>query len=64
LSSQASEINEPMKLAAARAIAGIIGEDALHEEHIIPSVFDKRVARAVSNAVSAAARESGVAQRT
>ena len=64
LDSQASEINEPMKLAASRAIAGIIGEDEIHEELIIPSVFDKRVARAVSKAVSAAARESGVAKRT
>jgi malate dehydrogenase (oxaloacetate-decarboxylating) len=60
---RAREINEPMKLAAARAIACVIPEDHLSEDYIVPSVFDKRVVRAVSRAVARAAHESGVAQR-
>jgi malate dehydrogenase (oxaloacetate-decarboxylating) len=56
-------INEPMKLAAAHAIAGIIPRDHLTEDYIIPSVFDKRVVRAVARAVAHAAHESGVARR-
>ncbi len=60
---QASEINEAMKLAAAKAIAGAIPEAALGEDYIIPSVFDKEVVPRVSKAVAAAARESGVARR-
>lgn len=60
---RARTINEPMKLAAAAAIAGIIPEDHLSEDYIVPSVFDKRVVRAVAQAVSRAAHESGVARR-
>lgn len=60
---QASEINEAMKLAAAKAIAGTIPEAALSEDYIIPSVFDKEVVPLVSKSVAAAARESGVARR-
>jgi malate dehydrogenase (oxaloacetate-decarboxylating) len=60
---RARTINEPMKLAAAEAIAGIIPEDHLSEEHIVPSVFDRRVVRAVARAVAHAAQESGVARR-
>jgi malate dehydrogenase (oxaloacetate-decarboxylating) len=60
---RARAINEPMKLAAAAAIAGIIPADHLSEEHIVPSVFDKRVVRAVAQAVAQAAQESGVARR-
>jgi malate dehydrogenase (oxaloacetate-decarboxylating) len=60
---RASEINERMKLAAAVAIAGVIDPDHLTEDYIIPSVFDKRVVRAVAQAVAEAARESGVARR-
>ena len=52
-----------MKLAAANAIAGIIGEDELHPDYIIPSVFDKRVGEAVAKEVENAAYESGVARR-
>lgn len=59
----AREINEEMKLAAARAIAGCIPENELVEEYIIPSVFDKRVFREVPSAVARAAVESGVARR-
>lgn len=50
-----------MKLAAAVAIAGIIKEDELFEENIIPSAFDKRVVRAVAKAVQQAAIDTGVA---
>jgi malate dehydrogenase (oxaloacetate-decarboxylating) len=60
---RASQINEPMKLAAAQAIAGIIPEDHLSEDYIVPSVFDKRVVRAVAQAVARAAHETGVARR-
>jgi malate dehydrogenase (oxaloacetate-decarboxylating) len=60
---RAKEINEPMKLAAAGAIAGIIPDDHLTEDYIVPSVFDKRVVRAVARAVARAAHESGVARR-
>ena len=60
---RARAITEPMKLAAAAAIAGIIPEDHLSEDYIIPSVFDRRVVRAVAKAVAQAAHESGVARR-
>lgn len=59
----AREINEEMKLAAARAIAGCIPENELMEEYVIPSVFDKRVFRDVPSAVAQAAVETGVARR-
>jgi malate dehydrogenase (oxaloacetate-decarboxylating) len=60
---RAAQINERMKLAAAYAIAGIIPDDHLSEDYIIPSVFDKRVVRAVARAVAEAAHETGVARR-
>ncbi|HZV05273.1 MAG TPA: NAD-dependent malic enzyme [Gemmataceae bacterium] len=60
---RAREINEPMKLAAAHAIAESIPEDHLTEDYIVPSVFEKRVVRAVARAVARAAHESGVARR-
>jgi malate dehydrogenase (oxaloacetate-decarboxylating) len=63
LACRASTINEEMKLAAAHAIAQIITEGELHPEYIVPSVFDKRVAEAVSRAVEEAAYQSGVARR-
>jgi malate dehydrogenase (oxaloacetate-decarboxylating) len=63
LNCRASRINEAMKLAAANAIAGIIGEDELHPDYIIPSVFDKRVGEAVAKEVEEAAYASGVARR-
>jgi len=59
----AREINEEMKLAAAKAIAGCISENELMEEYIIPSVFDKRVFRDVPAAVAKTAVDSGVARR-
>ncbi|MGH7173931.1 MAG: malic enzyme-like NAD(P)-binding protein, partial [Gemmataceae bacterium] len=60
---RARAINEPMKLAAAHAIADIIPEDHLTEDYIVPSVFEKRVVRAVARAVAHAAHDSGVARR-
>jgi len=63
LNCRASRINEAMKLAAANAIAAIIGEDELHPDYIIPSVFDRRVAEAVAAEVEEAAYETGVARR-
>ena len=63
LKCRATRINEEMKLAAANAIASIIREKELHCDYIIPSVFDKRVARAVAKAVEKAAKKSGVARR-
>jgi malate dehydrogenase (oxaloacetate-decarboxylating) len=60
---RAREVNEDMKVAAARAIAGVIGDDELHAEYIIPSVFNRRVAEAVAEAVAESAVASGVARR-
>ena len=52
-----------MKLAAARAIANVIPEEHLSEDYIVPSVFDRKVVRAVARAVARAAHESGAARR-
>jgi malate dehydrogenase (oxaloacetate-decarboxylating) len=60
---RASEVNEHMKLAAARAIAGIVSKSELSEEYIIPSVFNRSVATAVAKEVAKAARATGVARR-
>ena len=60
---QATDIDESMKLAAADAIAGLIGADELTEEYIIPSMFDRRVADAVTQATREAAWSSGVARK-
>jgi malate dehydrogenase (oxaloacetate-decarboxylating) len=62
LAVRASTINEAMKLAAAHALAHLITKDQLSEEYIVPSLFDKRVVDAVAEAVSEAARASGVAR--
>jgi malate dehydrogenase (oxaloacetate-decarboxylating) len=61
LDSGAAQITDGMKLAAAHAIAGVVG-DGLHPEYIIPSVFNREVAPAVAAAVSAEARSGGVAR--
>jgi len=61
---RARDITEEMKLAAAEAIASIITEDELSEEYIIPSVFDRRVAKAVATAVGKAAFDVGSARRS
>jgi malate dehydrogenase (oxaloacetate-decarboxylating) len=60
---RAREIDENMKLAAAHAIAGVIPEEEISEDYIIPSVFDERVAPAVAETVSSAGKESGQARR-
>ena len=60
---RARTIDEGMKLAAANAIARVIPADELHADYIIPSVFDRRVAKAVAEAVAEAAIASGVARR-
>src|SRR4029079_15568586 len=60
----ATGINEPMNLAAARAIAAVIGEDEVHEEYIIPSVFNNAVVETVAAAVAEAAVETGLPQRS
>ncbi len=60
---RAREIDEAMKLAAAEAMAGVISEEELSEDYIIPSVFDERVAPAVAEAVAEKAKESGMARR-
>ena len=59
---RAKDINDEMKIAAARALAGLISDDELCAEYIIPAAFDKRVGAAVAKAVSAAAVKSGVAR--
>ena len=59
---RASDINEEMKMAAAMALAGLISDDELNEEYIIPKAFDPRVGPAVAKAVAEAARASGVAR--
>ncbi len=64
LACRASRINEEMKLAAAGAIAAIITDEERHPEYIVPSVFDKRVAEAVSREVEEAAYRTGVARRS
>ena len=58
---RARDINEEMKTAAAEAIASVVHEDELSEDYIIPSVFNRRVAKAVAAAVAEAAVASGVA---
>ena len=59
---RASDINEEMKMAAARALADLISEEELNADYIIPKAFDKRVGPAVAKAVAEAARTSGVAR--
>ena len=59
---RARDINEEMKMAAAEALAGLISEEELSAEYIIPKAFDERVGAAVAAAVAEAARKSGVAR--
>jgi malate dehydrogenase (oxaloacetate-decarboxylating) len=59
---RATHINEQMKIAAVEAIAGLITEDELKDEYVIPAPFDPRVAPAVAAAVARAAMETGVAR--
>ena len=59
---RAREINEEMKIAAAEALAGLIPDDKLSADYIIPEAFDPAVGPAVAKAVADAARKSGVAR--
>jgi malate dehydrogenase (oxaloacetate-decarboxylating) len=59
---RATQITEAMKMAAAHAIAGIVAEDELREDYIIPSVFNRDVVGAVAAAVADEARASGTAE--
>lgn len=59
----AMQINEEMKLAAAYAIAGVIDEDELREDYIVPSPFDERVVDAVAKAVAKKAIETDVVRK-
>ncbi len=59
---RASDINEEMKMAAAKALAGLISDDELSADYIIPYAFDPKVGPAVAGAVSEAAVRSGVAR--
>lgn len=59
---RATDINEAMKVAAARAIAGTVAEGELSATYIIPKPFDRRVAPAVAGAVAKAAQQSGVSR--
>jgi malate dehydrogenase (oxaloacetate-decarboxylating) len=59
---RATDINDAMKIAAAKAIASVVPESEMHEDYILPLAFDERVVPAVSKAVAEAARHSGVAR--
>lgn len=60
---RATQINEEMKVAAVQAIAGLISDEELHADYIIPAPFDPRVAPQVAAYVAKAAMETGVARR-
>lgn len=62
LDCRASDINEEMKIAAAKAIASLVSDEELNAEYILPKAFDERVGKTVAEAVMKAARESGVAR--
>ena len=59
---RASEINQEMKLAAAKALSELVTEEQLNTEYILPPVFDQNVPKAIAVAVAEAARNSGVAR--
>ena len=59
---RASDINDEMKIAAAKAIAGLISDDELNEDYVIPDAFNKKVKEEVAKAVAEAARKTGVAR--
>ena len=59
---RANDINDAMKLAAASAIAGLVSDEELNADYILPAAFDPRVKDAVAKAVMQAARDSGVAR--
>ena len=57
---RARDINDEMKIAAAQAIAGLISDEELSPDYVIPAPFDPRVAKAVAKAVAEAAIRTGV----
>ena len=59
---RASDINDDMKIAAAKAIASLVSDSELTEEYVIPTPFDPRVGKVVAEAVAKAARDTGVAR--
>ena len=59
---RASDINEEMKMATSYAIAGLVSDEELKADYILPKAFDPRVGKAVSRAVAKAAKDSGVAR--
>ena len=59
---RAADINDEMKVAAAYAIAGLVSDEELNADYILPAAFDPRVKDAVAEAVAEAARKSGVAR--
>ena len=59
---RASDINDAMKIASAKALAGLVSDDELCADYILPKAFDPRVKDAVAKAAAQAARESGVAR--
>lgn len=59
---RASEINDEMKIAAAKAIAGLVSDEELNEEYILPKAFDMRVKDAVAKATAEAAKKSGISR--
>jgi malate dehydrogenase (oxaloacetate-decarboxylating) len=63
LDARARDITAGMKLAAVEAIAGLLAEEELHEDYILPSMFDRRVAEAVATAVHAAAQQAVAVQQ-
>ena len=62
LAVRATDINEEMKMAAAKAIAACVSDDELSPDFILPNAFDRKIPVAVAEAVAQAARESGVAR--
>ncbi|WP_295716124.1 hypothetical protein [uncultured Mitsuokella sp.] len=63
LDSHARVINDDMKLTAAKAIAGLVSDEELRKDYILPSAFDERVVPAVAKAVEEKAQELGVAKK-
>jgi malate dehydrogenase (oxaloacetate-decarboxylating) len=60
---RASDINDDMKMAASYAIAGLVSDEELSAEYILPMAFDERIGKTVAAAVAEAARRSGVARK-
>src|SRR5699024_9253097 len=59
---RASDINDEMKVAAAKALASLVSDEELNADYILPAAFDPRVKDAVAKAVAEAAVKSGVAR--